>query len=395
VASAVALGLTLAACSSNNSGSPGGTSGSGGSTSPIRMVAIVPLSGPAGVYGQQITTPMKLAVAAINAQGGILGRKVVLDVYNTATDPSQAVSDFQEAVQGGTINFLVPGLIGSEVAGVLPLANRDDIVAWGTDNTPSWGSTSNFPYYFSSSAGGDASMQSLINYVAAKKPASVGLLFGSDTLGQAEEGVAKSDLQSAGIKIADTESVPLTATDVTPELERLKNSGAQAVIYDVLGSPSFLILQAFHSLDWNVPVYGGIAQSTLPLEGQVSQSVLNSSAGVVYCVEVQGCPDSATQAKVNTFLKKIEAAGVAKADPWLPIVAWDAPWLYKMAAEAAKSVAPKAVANELRTMTFSSSGTQLIQSYQWSATSNWLANSSLVVASMARNAAQLHLPAGQ
>jgi branched-chain amino acid transport system substrate-binding protein len=384
--------VTLAAgCGSSSSGDSASSSG------PVRIVLIVPLSGPAGVYGQQLVDGMRVATAQINAAGGIDKRKVDLVTYNTATDPAQAVSQFQKAMQQGTINLVVPGLIGQEVQAVLPLVTRAGLVAMGTDNTPEFGNAAKFPRYFSFSAGGTATMNKLIDTLAAQHVKNVGLLFGNDTLGAAEQATATADLKAHGIKITDTESIPITATNVTPQVERLKQSGAQALVYDVTGAASFLVLQTVGNLGWKVPIYAGIAQSTLPLQGQAPAAVLGHSVGVAYRVEVAGSVNPYAS-RVTALMADLAKSGIRKVDPWLPGVGYDMPYVYEAAVKKAGSTDPAKVAAALRSITVSQAATKLVVGdYKWSADSNWLdPGNSLTVASLARNSAYLHVvaPAG-
>lgn len=83
---ALALALTMAmgtftGCSGNNSSSTADT----GDT--IRIGAIAPLTGGASDYGITATNGLKLAVEEVNANGGVLGRQVVVDYQDDETTP--------------------------------------------------------------------------------------------------------------------------------------------------------------------------------------------------------------------------------------------------------------------------------------------------------------------
>ena len=59
---------------------------------PIRIACAGPITGQYAAFGEQMKLGAEQAVADINAGGGVLGRKLVLEVGDDACDPRQAVS---------------------------------------------------------------------------------------------------------------------------------------------------------------------------------------------------------------------------------------------------------------------------------------------------------------
>jgi len=80
---------------------------SGAATAQDISVAVVgPMTGSEASFGQQFRNGAELAVAEINAAGGLLGKKLKLEVGDDACDPKQAVSVAQKMV-GMKIPFVV------------------------------------------------------------------------------------------------------------------------------------------------------------------------------------------------------------------------------------------------------------------------------------------------
>src|SRR5262245_10740328 len=67
-----------------------GCSGGGDDTTPIAVVG--PVTGQYASFGAQMTNGGQMAVADINAAGGVLGKKLELDIGDDACDPKQAVA---------------------------------------------------------------------------------------------------------------------------------------------------------------------------------------------------------------------------------------------------------------------------------------------------------------
>jgi branched-chain amino acid transport system substrate-binding protein len=72
----------------------------------ITIAVAAPLTGSEAVSGRQMTDGATLAVADINAAGGVLGRKLKFTVNDDACDPKQARS-VAEKVAGAKVSFVV------------------------------------------------------------------------------------------------------------------------------------------------------------------------------------------------------------------------------------------------------------------------------------------------
>ncbi|PWR20369.1 branched-chain amino acid ABC transporter substrate-binding protein [Zavarzinia aquatilis] len=69
----------------------------------IRIGLAAPLSGDQAAFGEQLKTGVEFAVQMVNANGGIAGRKIVLDVKDDACDPAQAASVAADFVGSGVV----------------------------------------------------------------------------------------------------------------------------------------------------------------------------------------------------------------------------------------------------------------------------------------------------
>lgn len=86
-------------------------------TNTIHFGAILSLTGPAAPYGQDNLRGLQLAQQQLNDAGGIAGRKVELDIQDSAGDPAQAVVLARRFAGDGTISAILgPTRTGSTVA---------------------------------------------------------------------------------------------------------------------------------------------------------------------------------------------------------------------------------------------------------------------------------------
>ncbi len=68
---------------------------------PIKIAGLVELSGTGATSGTNFDNGVKLAVKEINAQGGILGRKIEYTSSDTQSNPGVAKALAQKAIGGG------------------------------------------------------------------------------------------------------------------------------------------------------------------------------------------------------------------------------------------------------------------------------------------------------
>jgi branched-chain amino acid transport system substrate-binding protein len=95
-----------------------------GAQGPIKIGISLSLSGDFSDPGKAVKRGYDLWAAYVNAHGGILGRKVQLKIVNDASDPNQAVSNYQKLITGDHVD-LVFGPFSSLLTGPsATVANR-------------------------------------------------------------------------------------------------------------------------------------------------------------------------------------------------------------------------------------------------------------------------------
>jgi branched-chain amino acid transport system substrate-binding protein len=96
--------------------------------SPIRIGFPIPLSGPTAVYGLPILKGAQLAVHEINAEGGVLGRKLEILPRDSKANADEAVRLARELIIKDNVDFLVGTLTSAEAPAVSTVAKENKIV---------------------------------------------------------------------------------------------------------------------------------------------------------------------------------------------------------------------------------------------------------------------------
>ena len=97
-------------------------------TETIKIGFPMPLSGPAAVYGVPVTKGAELAVADINAKGGVLGRKLELLPRDSKANPAEAVRLARELIMKNSVEFLCGTLTSAEAPAVSTIAKENKVV---------------------------------------------------------------------------------------------------------------------------------------------------------------------------------------------------------------------------------------------------------------------------
>lgn len=141
VAVGAVAALTLAGCG-NGLGGGGAKSNDKG---PIVLGMVAPTSGSSAAIGPYMSHGAQLAVDELNAKGGVLGRKLKLEVQDGACDPKTAVAAANKLVSdkvaasvggycsGATLPTL-PIFARAKTPMVIPAANSNDLVRAGEKN---------------------------------------------------------------------------------------------------------------------------------------------------------------------------------------------------------------------------------------------------------------------
>ncbi len=95
---------------------------------PIKIGFPMPLSGPASVYGVPITKGAEMAVAELNAKGGVLGRQLELISRDSKANADEAVRLAREMILKNNVDFLSGTLTSAEAPAVSTIAKENKIV---------------------------------------------------------------------------------------------------------------------------------------------------------------------------------------------------------------------------------------------------------------------------
>ncbi|MCC6610507.1 MAG: ABC transporter substrate-binding protein [Burkholderiales bacterium] len=236
---------------------------------PIKIGLVAALSGPSAQSGEAITQGLSIAIGEINAAGGVLGRPLVLVRRDDESSPPKGATAARELIFGEKVAAIVGGLDTPVSLAIVPIINREHVPymgvwAAGTPITRN-GATPNFAFRVSAV---DVMVdEALLKYAqkkyGAKKP---GLILINNPWGESNEKGLREAAQKLGITLAGVEKFENADVDVVPQLTRLRNAGADALILVANAAPGAQMMKSRERMGWKVPVvsHWGVSGGRFP-----------------------------------------------------------------------------------------------------------------------------------
>lgn len=238
-----------------------GISASALAAEPIKIGVAGPFTGGSAPMGVSMRDGVKLAVAEINAKGGVLGRQIQLVERDDEAKNERGVQIAQELINKERVVATV-GYINTGVAlasqrfyqdAKIPVMNN---VATGSIITKQFADQPE-NYIFRTSAN-DTIQSAMIVHEALenRKFKKVAILADSTNYGQLGREDLEKALDKKGVKPVAVEKYNLKDVDMTPQLLKAKQAGAEAVLTYGIGPELAQIANGMEKLGWKVPMIG-------------------------------------------------------------------------------------------------------------------------------------------
>jgi branched-chain amino acid transport system substrate-binding protein len=243
---------------------------------PIKIGAILPLSGKNATYGNEIKNAIDLAIEEINNSGGINGRKIEVIYEDDQADPKVGVNAMQKLVNIDK----VPVVLGSWVSGVVvasaPIAEKAKVIVMAEAIAPAITNAGDYIFRIQPSATyySDKLMEVVINKLGLKK---IAIIYINNEFGVALRDTLRSATQRLGGQIVIEESYMPGDSDFRSQLTKIKSAKPEALFIGGYQEQINIIKQA-NELGLKTQFLAGP-----PFESQTTiQSLGNLAEGVIY-----------------------------------------------------------------------------------------------------------------
>lgn len=261
----------------------------------IKVGVLVPDSGPAGLFGPSTRNSATLAAEKINASGGINGEQIELVFADVGVPPAEAAQAALRLWKGEGVEAFV-GMHDSAVREAL-IGRFNGQVPYVYTPVYEGNSCANGLYIT-----GETPSQQLapvIPYLAEKEGVSKWYLIGHDyNWPRDTNALAKGYIADAGGEVVGEEYLPFTVSEFDSSLQRIKESGADAVLITLVGGGSvgFNVSFAGFGLDDQAIRLGTlIEENTLGGIGADNADRLFSSSGYFASIETEAAASFASE----------------------------------------------------------------------------------------------------
>jgi len=320
IAFVAAMSVALVACSGGGSGAPaaggnpapaatsaapapasGGGADVGVTSNSILIGATVPLSGPAAAYGT-IAKASDAYFHYVNDNGGINGRQITYKYLDDAYNPAQTVPLTKQLVEQDQV-FLTFGGLGTQCqTSVRDYLNSKKVpqVIVATGATTFAAEYEKYPYTFGWQPVYQGESLIYAQYILKNSPnAKIGVIYQNDDYGQDYlDGLTKGLGNKASEMIVDKEPNDVGAPDLSSQILKLKNSGADTLFVLETPSPAIKAIVAAYQAGWHPTIYLNSVAAPVPYV-QAAQKAAGDDAAVNGIISVVYLKDSVDPAQAS------------------------------------------------------------------------------------------------
>ena len=230
-----------------------------------------PLTGNVAQFGLDARRGTELAVGEANAAGGVLGRKITLDIQDNRCNPSEAARSVTQMLSDKSPVAILDGLCSSAALAIMPIIERAEVPfitanASATSIAERSGVGGN-KWTFKVNPSDAGLAEALVNYLVKIGTAGNLALLGEDTdFGRSGAAGLEAALAKHGLKLASTDFYQSGTADFSPVLTRLRaRKPAQIAIYS-LGADFKNLIRQIAANDVRIPLTGRLLPDDVPPE---------------------------------------------------------------------------------------------------------------------------------
>ena len=197
----------------------------------IKIGLMAPLTGFAAADGASVNDSVKLAVERVNNEGGVLGKKVELIVYDDRADGKEAVAVARKLIQQDQVVGVVAGSYSTPSRASAPIFQDEEIplvAAYAVHPDITKAGDFCFRNGFLGMVEGKSAGYAAVQMLKAKK---IALLTSDNDFGRtlAEGFKEYIDKYAKGVQIVSAQTYPFPEKDFKPYLSKIKEIGPDLI----------------------------------------------------------------------------------------------------------------------------------------------------------------------
>ncbi|MFC3109030.1 ABC transporter substrate-binding protein [Undibacterium arcticum] len=256
---------------------------------PIKIGSVVSITGPAAYLGDPELKTLQLYIEKINAEGGVLGRKIELIHYDDGSEANKANGFTKRLIESDKVDLIIGGTTTGGSMAMIPLVEKAGVpfisMAAGVpiiEPAKKW--------VFKVAPTDRMAAEKVFADMKKRGISKIGLL--AETSGFGQSGAKETNAVAAkyGITIVASETYGPKDTDTTAQLTKIKGApGIQAVFVFGAGQGPAVATKNYRQLSIDLPLYqshGVASQEYIKLSGPAADKVRLPAAALVIAHEL-------------------------------------------------------------------------------------------------------------
>lgn len=252
--------------------------------------------------GRQVNA-IKMWVEQVNAQGGLLGRKINLLLLDDKSDTQTAVKLYEKLITEDKVEVLLAPYSSAITEAVANINERYKMpfVAYGAASSPIW--EKGRKYIFSIVAIAEDYQKGAVHLakqIGVKRIA----IIGEDSLFPRQSGIgAKQWADKLGLQVVLQENYPQKQTDFTALLQKIKAAGAEAILSNSYFADAAAQVRQMRELNLNFKLFSGTVGPGLP---QFADQLGDSAEYILGFSQWEPVPDILQHPGMKQFIAEYE-----------------------------------------------------------------------------------------
>lgn len=270
----------------------------------IKIGSFLSITGPASYLGDPELKTLQHYIDQINAQGGVLGKKLELIHYDDAGEAEKARTFVKRLLESDKVDIILGGTTTGTTMAAVPLVEQAGIpfisMAGGieiTEPVKKW--------VFKTPQTDRMAAEKVLQDMKQRGFTKIALISGTGGFGRSGRAQTLEVAPKYGVAIVADETYGPKDTDMTAQLTKIKNMpDVQAVFNFDFGQGPAIVTKNYAQLGMKSPLYqshGAASNSYIELAGPAAEGVRISASALLVADTL---PDSDVQKKVLTNYKK-------------------------------------------------------------------------------------------
>lgn len=267
-----------------------------------KIGAIIPKTGYGASLGKSAANAISLALSEV---GNIAGGKIEVVTYDSEGKEPSAVLAAKRLIEKDKVLAIVGPIMTGEGAALVPIIEKAEIpmlfLGGGTMVTePPDQRRYCFRLSFSHHQAPLKALEHL-KYVGIKK---FGIMYVNNAFGRDGMEELSKWASKYGLEVAAKESVEQGDVDMTPQLTKLRDSGAEVIVLWVVGTPAVITYRNYRQMGLTIPLLGNHGLADSIFRQQVENEIIGTSLIAIRPFAPEGLPNSDPAKKFLLDFKK-------------------------------------------------------------------------------------------